>query len=286
MQTTSSCSAARSAIASGCCSRGCASSGSRGDTVLTGAVLDQAHLHGLIERIQELGIELVSVNPLPRKGPDDQRSRTPDTIVLIHGFWVTPRSWEHWIAHYEAQGLQRPRARLPRLRGRGRGAQRRPHADRGGHRAGRSSSTSRRVVGALDYAADPHRPLGRRRVHADPARPRLRRRRRGDQLGARPRASSGCRCRRSRRRSRCSRTPPTATAPSASRTSSGTTRSRTRSARRSRARCTSATTSPRPARSSGAARWRTSTPARTTATSTTRTTTARRCCSSPAARTT
>ena len=25
----------------------------------------------------------------------------PDTIVLIHGFWVTPRSWEHWVAHYE-----------------------------------------------------------------------------------------------------------------------------------------------------------------------------------------
>lgn len=39
-----------------------------GHTVLTGEVLDQAHLHGLIERIQELGIELVSVNPLPRKG--------------------------------------------------------------------------------------------------------------------------------------------------------------------------------------------------------------------------
>jgi pimeloyl-ACP methyl ester carboxylesterase len=26
------------------------------------------------------------------------------TIVLIHGFWVTPRSWEEWIARYEAQG--------------------------------------------------------------------------------------------------------------------------------------------------------------------------------------
>jgi pimeloyl-ACP methyl ester carboxylesterase len=26
------------------------------------------------------------------------------TIVLIHGFWVTPRSWEHWVAHYEAKG--------------------------------------------------------------------------------------------------------------------------------------------------------------------------------------
>ncbi len=36
----------------------------RGDTVLTGPVLDQAHLHGLLERIQELGIELVSLNPL------------------------------------------------------------------------------------------------------------------------------------------------------------------------------------------------------------------------------
>ena len=23
---------------------------------------------------------------------------TPDTIVLVHGFWVTPRSWEHWVA--------------------------------------------------------------------------------------------------------------------------------------------------------------------------------------------
>ena len=41
-----------------------------GHTVLQGAVVDQAHLHGLIERIQELGIELVSVNPLPRKGPE------------------------------------------------------------------------------------------------------------------------------------------------------------------------------------------------------------------------
>ena len=28
----------------------------------------------------------------------------PDTIVLIHGFWVTPRSWEHWKTHFEAKG--------------------------------------------------------------------------------------------------------------------------------------------------------------------------------------
>ena len=25
-------------------------------------------------------------------------------IVLIHGFWVTPRSWEKWVAHYEGRG--------------------------------------------------------------------------------------------------------------------------------------------------------------------------------------
>jgi pimeloyl-ACP methyl ester carboxylesterase len=31
---------------------------------------------------------------------------TPDTIVLIHGFWVTPRSWEDWIAYYEGKGYR------------------------------------------------------------------------------------------------------------------------------------------------------------------------------------
>ena len=30
----------------------------------------------------------------------------PDTVVLIHGFWVTPRSWEDRIAHYEAKGFR------------------------------------------------------------------------------------------------------------------------------------------------------------------------------------
>ena len=29
---------------------------------------------------------------------------SPDTIVLIHGFWVTPRSWEDWKARYESRG--------------------------------------------------------------------------------------------------------------------------------------------------------------------------------------
>ncbi|MGI5133985.1 alpha/beta hydrolase [Streptomyces sp. CA-106110] len=30
----------------------------------------------------------------------------PDTIVLVHGFWVTPRAWENWIAHYENKGFR------------------------------------------------------------------------------------------------------------------------------------------------------------------------------------
>lgn len=34
------------------------------------------------------------------------RSTTPDTIVLIHGLWVTPRSWEHWVTHYQNKGYR------------------------------------------------------------------------------------------------------------------------------------------------------------------------------------
>jgi hypothetical protein len=37
-----------------------------GTTVLTGSVVDQAQLHGLIERLEELALELVSVEQLER----------------------------------------------------------------------------------------------------------------------------------------------------------------------------------------------------------------------------
>jgi Antibiotic biosynthesis monooxygenase len=30
----------------------------------------------------------------------------PDTIVLVHGFWVTPRSWEKWVERYESRGYR------------------------------------------------------------------------------------------------------------------------------------------------------------------------------------
>lgn len=41
-----------------------------GQTTITGPVVDQGHLHGLLDRVRDLGLELVSVNatfthPLP-----------------------------------------------------------------------------------------------------------------------------------------------------------------------------------------------------------------------------
>jgi hypothetical protein len=34
-----------------------------GQTIITGPVVDQAHLHGLLDRVRDLGLELVSVGP-------------------------------------------------------------------------------------------------------------------------------------------------------------------------------------------------------------------------------
>lgn len=31
---------------------------------------------------------------------------TPDTIVLIHGLWMTPRSWDGWAKRYESRGYR------------------------------------------------------------------------------------------------------------------------------------------------------------------------------------
>lgn len=44
-----------------------------GTTVLTGTVIDQTHLHGLLERVWELGLELVSIGPAD-EGTDDDRT--------------------------------------------------------------------------------------------------------------------------------------------------------------------------------------------------------------------
>ena len=28
------------------------------------------------------------------------------TVVLIHGLWMTPLSWEHWVERYTAKGYK------------------------------------------------------------------------------------------------------------------------------------------------------------------------------------
>ena len=45
-----------------------------GTTVVSGVVRDQAHLHALLERVQELGLELVSLNPT---SADHRPERSP-----------------------------------------------------------------------------------------------------------------------------------------------------------------------------------------------------------------
>lgn len=49
-----------------------------GDTVLTGEIIDQPHLHGILSRINGLGLQLLSVEALPEDGnPPPAISREP-----------------------------------------------------------------------------------------------------------------------------------------------------------------------------------------------------------------
>ena len=48
-----------------------------GRTVLTGPVVDQAQLHGFIERIEELGLKLVSLQE-ERPGGDNEKGETDE----------------------------------------------------------------------------------------------------------------------------------------------------------------------------------------------------------------
>lgn len=46
----------------------------QGETILTGPVVDQAALYGLLSKLRDLGLPLVSVNPLEGA---DQEAATP-----------------------------------------------------------------------------------------------------------------------------------------------------------------------------------------------------------------
>ena len=47
-----------------------------GETLLTGPVIDQAALHGLLKKVRDLGLPLVSVNPV-RPSPADAADDKP-----------------------------------------------------------------------------------------------------------------------------------------------------------------------------------------------------------------
>jgi hypothetical protein len=48
-----------------------------GQTILTGEIIDQPHLHGILARINGLGLELLSVECLSEKPYDNESSHPP-----------------------------------------------------------------------------------------------------------------------------------------------------------------------------------------------------------------
>jgi hypothetical protein len=56
---------------------GMAQEAGRNQTVLTGEVRDQAHLYGLLDRLRDFGIELVSVQPAGEADDAASASRRP-----------------------------------------------------------------------------------------------------------------------------------------------------------------------------------------------------------------
>ena len=54
-----------------------------GDTVLTGKIIDQPHLFGILDRINGLGLELLSVQALPEGAlPSAEGNRDPEESEL------------------------------------------------------------------------------------------------------------------------------------------------------------------------------------------------------------
>jgi hypothetical protein len=51
-----------------------------GDTLLSGPVVDQAALHGLLKKVRDLGLPLVSVSPVEPGQEDTPNAKLPNTI--------------------------------------------------------------------------------------------------------------------------------------------------------------------------------------------------------------
>ena len=57
-----------------------------GQTVLTGKLLDQTRLHGILDRISSLGLRLVSVNSLSDEPQNDSEGRAQVTDEGIENY--------------------------------------------------------------------------------------------------------------------------------------------------------------------------------------------------------
>ncbi|MEZ4644827.1 MAG: hypothetical protein R3E31_19200 [Chloroflexota bacterium] len=44
-----------------------------GETLITGPVVDQAALHGLLRKVRDLGLPLIAASQIPSEPPDGQR---------------------------------------------------------------------------------------------------------------------------------------------------------------------------------------------------------------------
>jgi hypothetical protein len=56
-----------------------------GQTAITGPVVDQAQLHGLLDRIRDLGLELVSVSAAVEPPADPTGGQTADSTPPVPG---------------------------------------------------------------------------------------------------------------------------------------------------------------------------------------------------------
>src|ERR671918_3095347 len=94
---------------------------------------------------------------------------TPHTIVLIHGLWVTPRSWEKWVERYEGRGYRVLAPAYPGFE---------VEVEALNEDASPIEALTipevvehlESIVGKLENHPDHHGPLGGRALYADPGR--------------------------------------------------------------------------------------------------------------------